>query len=83
MVHKDSRRRGDLRPYRPTEAVSLTLLPAHGQPFRWLPRHGEPLCIGEWFSHMMIRVFASLPVYTAVFATLTLLVVLLGVPYLK
>ena len=60
----------------------MNLHPAHGQPFRWLPRHGEPSCIGEWLTQRGITVIAYLPVYTALVATLVLIVAVFGVPFL-
>lgn len=71
---KDERREGDERPFEHTEGVSLTLRPAPGQPFRWLPRQGEPLCIGEWASQHVVRFFAYLPVYTAIIVTFVIII---------
>ncbi len=42
---------------------------------KWLPRHGEPLCLVERLSQSLIRSLAHLPVYTAVVVTLTLVLV--------
>jgi hypothetical protein len=61
----------------------LNLHPTHNQPFRWLPRHGEPSCVGEWLSQRFIVVVAWLPVYTAIVVTLALLVLLFGVPWVE
>lgn len=72
----ERRRPGDHRPYRHQNGVELTLTP-HGEPFRWLPRHGDPYCVVEWVSQQTVRALAHLPVYTAIIATLTLVVVLL------
>lgn len=33
----------------------LTLFPTHDRPFRWLPRQGKPLCLGEWLSQSIVR----------------------------
>lgn len=52
----------------------MTLRPAHGQPFRWLPKQGEPLCIGEWVSQHVVRFFAYLPVYIAVVVTVIVII---------
>jgi hypothetical protein len=73
----DRRRKGDERPFRHTKGVPLNLTPTHDESFRWLPRHGEPSCIGEWVTQRMIQVLAYLPVYTAVVVTLCLIVLVL------
>lgn len=67
-------REGDERPFNHEEGVSLTLLPAQGQPFRWLPRHGQPSCIGEWASQHVVRFLAWLPVYSALVITAVLII---------
>lgn len=69
----DERRKGDERPRKHVAGVPLNLSPTHEQPFRWLPRHGEPSCIGEWFTQRAIKALARLPVYTAVISTLVLI----------
>lgn len=69
-----SKRPGDRRPFRRWRGVPLHRTPVDG-PFRWLPRHGEPACVAEWLSQSTLRVVAYLPVYTAIIATLTLVVV--------
>jgi hypothetical protein len=79
----DKRRKGDKRPVEHDPEASLTLLPAHDEPFRWLPRHGEPSCIGEWLSQQAVRGIAYLPVYTAIVTTLVLLVLVFGVPWMS
>lgn len=66
---EDTRRRGDDRPAEDDPDVHLTFLPAHKQPFRWLPKHGQPLCIGEWFTQHFIKTLAYWPVYNAVVIT--------------
>lgn len=66
-----------------TDNRSLAWKCAHDKPFRWLPRQGEPLCIGEWVSQTMIKLLAYAPVYTAVIVTLVLLVQLFGVPFVE
>lgn len=53
------------------------MLPAHGEKFRYLPRHGDPLCIGEWLTQKIVKAVAYLPIYTAIVATTTLVVALL------
>lgn len=73
MSQKDERREGDERAT-DQKGVTLTLRPAHGQPFRWLPRHGDPLCVGEWASQHIVRFFAYLPVYTAVVVTIVVVI---------
>lgn len=72
----DERRKGDERPTKHDRKIPLNLTPTHNQPFRWLPRHGEPSCIGEWFTQQAIRQIARAPVYTFIVAVLTLLAVL-------
>jgi hypothetical protein len=67
----DERREGDERDFR--QPGHLHFWPAHGQPFRWLPRHGEPICIAEWMSQKVIRGVAFLPIYTAVVVTIALI----------
>lgn len=79
---RDKRREGDNRPLVKDPRVSLTWKPAHDEPFRWLPRHGAPLCIAEWFSQSVIKFVAYLPVYTALVVTITLLVVIFGIPFI-
>lgn len=71
---KDERREGDERPFDQKKGVSLTFRPAHGQPFRWLPKQGEPLCIAEWASQHIVRFLAYLPVYTAFVVTLVIVI---------
>lgn len=41
----------------------------------WLPRHGQPSSRVEQVSQNVIRFVAYLPIYTAIIATLTLVVV--------
>lgn len=73
MAPKYEPREGDERGEE--QKVQLTLRPAQGQPFRWLPKHGEPLCIGEWASQHIVRFFAFLPVYSAIVGTIILIVI--------
>lgn len=75
---RDERRRGDSRPLRSDPRVSLTFLAAHGEPFRFLPRHGEPLCVGEWLSQLVVKAVAWWPAYLCIVTTLTLVAVLKG-----
>lgn len=77
----DERRVGDKRPLRHESTVSLTWIPARNEPFRWLPRHGDPFCIAEWFSQRSIKLVAWLPVYTAIIVALMVLVLVFGVPF--
>jgi hypothetical protein len=70
----DERRKGDERPLKHDQSVSLTLTPAEGQPFRWLPRHGQPSCIGEWATQHTVRFLAWLPVYIGLIVTLILVI---------
>jgi hypothetical protein len=70
----DRRREGDDRPFRKAAGVPLNLHPAHDEPFRWLPRQGEPSCIGEWLSQQTIRLVAWLPIYIALIVTLIIVI---------
>jgi hypothetical protein len=54
--------------------VTLTLTPAENRPFRWLPKHGQPYCIGEWATQHAVRFLAWLPVYSAIILTLILII---------
>lgn len=63
------------------DGINLTLTPADNRPFRWLPRHGQPFCVGEWLSQAAVKAVAWTPTYTAIVATLTLVAVLFGVPW--
>lgn len=69
-----ARRNGDTRPLESPVKERLAWHPF--QPIRWLPRHGQPGCLLEWFSQRVIVLSAYLPIYTAVVVTLTLAVVL-------
>ena len=51
----DPRRKGDRRPLHHDRGVALTLTPDGGEPFRYLPRHGDPYCIGEAVSQWLVR----------------------------
>lgn len=68
------RRSGDVRPFESANRDRLAWHPS--MPIRWLPRHGQPGCLLEWFSQRLIVLSAYLPIYVAVVATLTLIVVL-------
>jgi hypothetical protein len=48
----------------------------------WLPRQGKASSIEEWIVQNTIRALAWLPLYTAIVVTVTLLLILFGVPYL-
>ncbi len=74
-------RRGDTRPYRRDAAEPIRWILNVHSPFRWLPRHGDPSCYLEWTSQKIIRLLAYLPIYTAIIATLVLLVEIFGVPF--
>jgi hypothetical protein len=49
---------------------------------RWLPRHGDPETKTERVMQQLVKIVAFLPVYTAIVVTLTLLVLVFGVPFL-
>jgi hypothetical protein len=76
----DTRRIGDTRPYKrdPSDRLSWSL--SCGKPFRFLPRHGEPLCVYEWGFQKLVKAVAWLPIYTAIIVTLVLLVQIFGIP---
>ena len=74
---EDERREGDERSLEGDEDVNLTFLPAHDQPMRWLPKHGKPLCIGEWLSQNFIKSIAWWPVYVGIVTTVTLLIIII------
>ena len=74
-------RAGDKRPFKRDLETRITFGFSRANPFRWLPGHGDPYCYAEWFSQKLIQVTAYLPVYTAIIATLTLLAVLFGIPF--
>jgi hypothetical protein len=74
----NTRRAGDTRPYKRGSDGHLGWLPDGDEPFRWLPRHGEPTCILEWITQKAIKITAWLPVYTSIMVTLTLAVLLKG-----
>lgn len=72
-------RAGDTRPLERPPGARLTIRPA--RPFRWLPRHGHPICVCEWATQGFVKALAWAPLYTAVIVTLMLLVILfVGVP---
>lgn len=50
--------------------------PPPTEPFHWLPRHGPPQTCFEWLVQVLVTVFAFLPFYTAVVASLILWVVI-------
>jgi hypothetical protein len=77
----DQRRTGDSRPYNRGYSERISWKLNHNAPFRWLPRHGEPWCVMEWLSQQVVKTLAFLPVYIAIVVTLTLYVVLFGVPF--
>lgn len=74
-------REGDTRPYRRDPSVRLQWSLNSEYPFRWLPRHGDPSCVVEWFSQRSIKALAYLPVYTAIIVTIVLIVQLFGIPF--
>lgn len=48
----------------------------------WLPRQGKASSIEEVIVQTAIKAFAWLPIYTAIIVTVTLLLILFGVPFL-
>lgn len=75
-ARKEGKREGDGRAW--TQRYPLTFFPNWHEPMRWLPKHGEPLCVGEWVSQAIYR--NRLLLYIAVVATMTLYVAVAGVP---
>lgn len=61
----------------------MTLTTASGESFRWLPRHGQPSCVGEWISQVLVRCLAWAPLYTAVVVTAMALVYVFGFPFVE
>lgn len=78
-TEREGMREGDDREFEPGTPKPLTFLPAPGEKFRWLPRHGGPFCVGEWIVQHAVKTFAYLPVYTAVVVTLILVIQLFGI----
>lgn len=71
---RHGQRSGDDLPFKKSRYAKLAWWPAEGEPFRWLPRHGEPLCIGELVAQKIVKTVAWLPVYVAIVVTLVLIV---------
>lgn len=71
------RRKGDDRPL--VHGAPLAVLPR--RPFRWLPRHGQPFCVGEWATQHAVRTLARPAVYFATFALLAVIVTVFGLPF--
>lgn len=63
-------RKGDERPLE--HSSPLAVLPS--RPFRWLPRHGQPFCIGEWATQHTVKSLARLPIYLALLAIVAVIV---------
>ena len=76
-TENDNRREGDDRPTEHDERLNLHLTPDGDEPFRFLPRHGQPYCIGEWASQHFIKTMAWWPVYTGTVSTLILIIITL------
>lgn len=55
-------------------ARPLTFRPQTDRPFRWLPRHGAPICVAEWMAQALVRLTAWLPFYIALVVTVILVV---------
>jgi hypothetical protein len=52
---REAMRDGDDRPFKQDPPPPLAFLPLKGEPFRWLPRHGQPYCVAEWLSQWIVR----------------------------
>jgi len=74
-------RRGDTRPYKRDASEPIRWILNLHNPFRWLPRHGDPSCYLEWVSQKSIKAIAFLPIYTAIIATAVLLIQIFGIPF--
>lgn len=72
-------RHGDQRPLHREVGASLALCPS--RPFRWLPRHGKPFCIGEWFTQHAVKTLARVPIYFGIVGLLTACVLVFGLPF--
>lgn len=72
---KDTRRKGDNRPFTNSNKIIRSLKLKRGEPMRLLPKHGEPYCMTEWIFQYLISALAHLPIYTAIIVTITLIVV--------
>jgi hypothetical protein len=66
------KRKGDDRPFH----YDGPMMKAK-RPIRWLPRHGDPTCVLEFWSQQFVKWAAHLPVYTAIIVTLTLIAILI------
>lgn len=66
----NGRRKGDERPKQHAHGVPLNLHPDHDEPFRWLPRHGEPSCIGEWLTQKTLKGLSWFPIYATIWMIL-------------
>lgn len=47
----------------------------------WLPRQGQPTCVVDRIVQQLVKLLALLPVYTAVVATLIILILVFGLPW--
>lgn len=54
-----------------------------GDPFRVLPRHGEPTSILEWVTQTCITALACFPIYAVVVGLLTLIAWVWVVPFCR
>ena len=75
-------RKGDIRPFKRDPEIPIRWVLRLHNPFRWLPRHGEPSCYLELTSQRVIKALALLPIYTAVIVTIVLLVQVFGIPFI-
>lgn len=49
----------------------------------WLPKQGKPMHLIDSVCQSLLRAMAYLPVYTAVIVTITMLLVIFGIPFIK
>ena len=50
--------------------------------YNWLPRQGKPKKYLDLMCQIVLKVMAFLPLYIAVVVTITLMIVLFGVPFI-
>lgn len=74
-IMADYRRNGDTRPIKHPPGIPLTRQISREYPLRWLPRHGEPFCVIEWFIQAIARILVYLPVYISIVVTIMLILI--------
>jgi hypothetical protein len=74
-------RKGDTRPLVFPKAHVLAFWPE--KPLRWLPRHGEPICVIEWVTQNIVKTLAHPFVYFSLLAVSSALVAVFGPPFVS